>query len=270
MKDENPKDRKLLMRKNLWFRCPAKDIQRHLGMKEDKQRGAVDVLMKNGIIKVSRRIGNVLWIRVSGTRLTAMDKWDRDEQDSETGKSRNGEIQEQENPGTGNGEIPELEVRKSRIPSSKNHSEESANNRHSFSSDCANGTFSNEKETSTPQMELANQLQNILIKYLKARSTTSIKGWSRHFLKLLKDYPFKRIKKVLKWFGEKEHFKWRWTPHLNTAKKFQERFEDMERAIVRWNEEQGIEEAPSDIPDWAKNPDGTVKTLGNGTPVYMP
>ena len=117
MKDRCEKDRKFLIENEMWFKCPAGRIQEELGMKEDRQRRAVRSLEEVGLIHTQHWQNNILWVKVDTEKLKEIDKVParkrgnpetgkpRKRGNPETGKPRNWK---RGNPGTRNGETPEL------------------------------------------------------------------------------------------------------------------------------------------------------------------
>ncbi len=115
MKNLNHKDRKLLMKMNMWFTCKAGEIQKKMRMKPDKQRAAMRVLADAGLIEQQRRAGNVLWVRVISEKVKSISTTTRQYEENDelqenpvTKKLSNNEIRE--NPGTDTGKSRNLKL----------------------------------------------------------------------------------------------------------------------------------------------------------------
>ena len=69
MKSRNDNDRQRLQKNDMWFKCPAGEIQDRLMMLDGRRRRAFDLLIKDDLIETDRRLGNILWIRVKTDNL---------------------------------------------------------------------------------------------------------------------------------------------------------------------------------------------------------
>lgn len=64
MKQSCPKDRQQLQRAGLWFLCPARAIEKKLGMSKGRRQRALKLLIQRGILRASYRRQRVLWVHV--------------------------------------------------------------------------------------------------------------------------------------------------------------------------------------------------------------
>jgi hypothetical protein len=76
MKSNCDKDKKLLQKHEMWFRCPSKKIEHDLGIKESKRRRSVECLQKMGLLEIDNRQGNVTWVRIPIEGLRALERSD--------------------------------------------------------------------------------------------------------------------------------------------------------------------------------------------------
>lgn len=70
MKVSNKRELKALQTNEMFFRCPANEIQRVLGFTKHRRMGGITKLTEAGLITTERREGNFLWIRVETEQLT--------------------------------------------------------------------------------------------------------------------------------------------------------------------------------------------------------
>lgn len=73
MKTKNERDKRNLLSRRMWFKCPAKDIQEDLGLTKPKQIRIVRKLVKNKFLKTRvRGWPQTLWIKVLTKKLKAI------------------------------------------------------------------------------------------------------------------------------------------------------------------------------------------------------
>ncbi len=237
MKDENPKDKAQLIKHNMWFCCPAKDIQEQYNMGEDRQRTAIKTLVNTGLIKTQKRKGNILWIRMQYKQLKIASS------KPETGNPRNCQP-ETGNPRNRNGEPPDLETGNPRnLYIAKQLAKQ--NTKENSRSQAPDGVISSTKglvhDVNITKSDLfVKQLHAAVSKAGKWLPKTT-KGWSGHFDKLVKDLTDPssggpaaardRVQKALDWYVKFINDKY--TPKAYCGKTFKEKFIQIEEAMNR-------------------------------------
>src|SRR5271165_6988160 len=87
MKMHNPRDKRQLEKDDLWFPCPARDIEDTLGMSRTRRRVAIDNLIEAKLVEVKNWTGNEVWIKINTQKLNKIEETDR-EQRGHYGPSR--------------------------------------------------------------------------------------------------------------------------------------------------------------------------------------
>lgn len=72
LKHKNPRSRKWLLKNNMWFLCPTKGLEEHLGMKRRGRDHAIRTLIAKKIIRKKHLAGNNTWLRINTKRLEKM------------------------------------------------------------------------------------------------------------------------------------------------------------------------------------------------------
>lgn len=100
MKNSNKREVKELKENDMFFRCPAKNIQYKLGMGDEKQRRGIKVLIDKKLVETQRRKGNNLWIKINTETLEKIDLYE-EISDEDIGDGGSWEPQKPGNPETG-------------------------------------------------------------------------------------------------------------------------------------------------------------------------
>ena len=75
-KKPNPAGTKRLLKNNLFFKCPAKDIETDLGMKRRRRDSALSRLKEKNLIEMKKKgVPCTVWIKINQEGLNDIDKW---------------------------------------------------------------------------------------------------------------------------------------------------------------------------------------------------
>jgi hypothetical protein len=99
MKSKNVKDCQALMRNGLWFRCPAKEIEKALGVHDGRRHRAMKKLVRHDILSMEYRKGKELWIKVNDYKISKIEEEMR--QKPQNGMTRNPKTRPSETPKRG-------------------------------------------------------------------------------------------------------------------------------------------------------------------------
>jgi hypothetical protein len=223
MKDSNPSDRKYLVKKQGWFPCPAKRIQRDLGMTKHRQIRAINTLIKKELIETSNRGGNQLWVRIKADKLKKIQTNSEKNRSPESGSPESGSPES----GTLKSGKRNSEVRKAELPLTNKPSKEKTNPAAKRGDDCETPSIPLAKERNripdvdekegtraaikhkekgsnaspflkaSPAKELADLFHAQGTKAGKIsfpRNHKTLKAWERDFVEGLRNAPFAKIK----------------------------------------------------------------------------
>src|ERR1043165_7813300 len=74
MKSKCDNDRELLQKHDMWFRCPAKNLENDLNIWDGKRIRAITVLREKELLEFEYRKNNVIWVKVNSEKLEELDK----------------------------------------------------------------------------------------------------------------------------------------------------------------------------------------------------
>jgi hypothetical protein len=241
MKHANLTDRRKLIASELWFECPARDIQESLGMTPERQQRCVETLAKFGVLHTQKRSGFLLWVKINTNKLTEIETGDG-------GKVRDKQLPGKPGaaPGKAGSRLPGKPGAYICKESSKEHCR-------------LNGGSVGErlsqllgiKREEPPARQFADRLLGILNKHkkLEGRKKPHLPTWERQFQELLKIRSTAQVDKLLDWFSK--YLSDRYTPKVRCAQSFLTRITDLEEARDRV-------EKPRDIPAQDGMPDDNI------------
>ena len=222
MKNANAQDLRNLKKNKLWFRCLVRVMRKHLGMGEDRLRGALDKLIGTKVIEETKRAKRATWIRIKAKGLRQLEK-----------AARQGKTMSRENPATkpSDGKTPRHKSRENpatqntKNPLGKKHCRPEADGV------TPSGGFGVSINCSGNDHRCATYLHQALVKHRKIMRRVSIPAWSKEFLLLSQTVGWSRIKQVLDWYclniGRK------YVSACYSAKTFCEKFPNLEDAMGR-------------------------------------
>ena len=229
MKNSNPKDQEFLKENNLWFQCPAKQIQEHFGMTDHRQSRIIRDLKEVGILATDHRKGNLLWIKVDIEKLLDL-----------TQKPGNRETRK---PGDRTPESGDPNPRKPGIPIYTNNLSNNLTETVPGGTVEKNGFFEDSKKPR--KHKLAEKLASLLADCLSRRSQLfrrpNLSSWAKEFELLLTGLTqgdphrlkesYLEVKNLIPVHADNIHDEF-W-PKLRSAKSFCENFPRVRDAVSR-------------------------------------
>lgn len=242
LKNMSAKERELLIRNQMWFKCPAGKVISDLGMGEERHRTAVKNLINHDMLLIQRRAGNVVWVRVNTDTLKTVAKKElqmlREAKNPDTANPGNREPRKPGTPGTRYREPPELDTANTGIStiSINNYSKNESNN--CRVSDTVRAAETNGVgflgKVKSKSSELAEQFHAVILKHNKIMRRPNMGAWSRAFAELLKQRTYEQITEAIG--AHDKHLDDRYWPKLYAATTFCTDFVKIEDAIARYKD----------------------------------
>lgn len=233
MKHSKPKEREILQENDLWFRCPAKQIEEHFGMTHRRRERIIKSLVDHKIIQTKHRKGNFLWIKVDANLLNEGREKPPFEKPRKGGSKK---------PRKGVTETP-----KGGLPIYTNNTSKNLSNNDGFAVG-EKDFHSNGVHKKTKISKIAEELSDLLYVELnkvgKILRKPHLPSWEKEIKALIVDLRRRDDKKpseILEYLKTSilthvSHLNEQYWPGANSAKTFRDKFEQIEKAIQREEE----------------------------------